>query len=110
MSLAISEANYSAVVEKSKTLVLMDVWAPWCQPCKLVEPVIAQVAAAFDGRLTVAKLNADEAPELTQRLGIMSLPTLRLIKNGQVVWENIGVTDRTRLAGAVATALEGGAA
>ncbi|HSX00916.1 MAG TPA: thioredoxin [Candidatus Saccharimonas sp.] len=110
MSVAINDTNYASVVEKSDKLVLIDIWAPWCQPCKIVEPVVAQVEAAFEGKLAVVKLNADEAPELTSHLGVMSLPTLRLVRGGQTVWETIGVTDQAKLTQAVSQALQGGAA
>ncbi len=71
--------------------VLMDFYADWCMPCKMMAPILERVAAAFDGRLTVAKINVDEEPAAAAQYGIQSIPALLLFKNGEVVKEWIGV-------------------
>jgi len=107
MSVTISSENYTAAVEQAVNVVLLDVWAPWCQPCRIIEPMVAELEQTFAGRLTVAKLNADDEPDLTARLGVTGLPTLRLVRGGQVVFESRGVLEKAKLAEAITTALAG---
>jgi thioredoxin 1 len=85
--------------------VLVDLWAAWCQPCIAMEPTIEAVAKEFDGKLTVAKLNVDENPELAQSLDVMSIPTMLLFKNGKPVQRLVGLTTKDRLTGVVTAAL-----
>ncbi len=85
--------------------VLVDLWAEWCAPCRAMEPAIEAVAKEFEGRIEVAKLNVDENPEIAQSLGVMSIPTMLLFKNGQPVSRMVGLATKDRLAGAVNAAL-----
>lgn len=70
--------------------VLVDFWATWCGPCRMIAPVIEEVAAEFDGRAVVGKVDVDEEPGLAQRFGVMSIPTLIVLKGGKVVEQAIG--------------------
>lgn len=104
MAVEVTAANYADTIEKSEKLVLLDVWAPWCVPCRMMEPALNELAATFADKITLAKLNTDEEPDLAGRLGVSGLPTLRLIKNGQIVNEWLGVTDKNRIAQAIEAA------
>jgi thioredoxin 1 len=106
MEVEVTENNYQSVVEKSALPVLLDAWAPWCPPCRAIAPYIAELAKTYSGKLTVAKLNADEAPNLAQQLGITGLPTLRVLKGGKVLFETIGLSDRAKLVAAIDAAIK----
>ena len=86
-------------------VVLVDFFADWCMPCKMMAPVIEKAATAFDGRAIMAKVNVDEEPELAARYGIQSIPALFLFKNGEVAKELIGVRPYEELAAAIESVL-----
>lgn len=88
--LTLSNDIFEQEVVKSDKPVLIDFWATWCGPCRAVAPVIDQLADKFDGRVKVAKVNVDEQSELASKFRIMSIPTVMLFKNGQVVEKLIG--------------------
>ncbi|HWO88279.1 MAG TPA: thioredoxin [Gemmatimonadales bacterium] len=81
----VTDASFEAEVLKADGPVLVDFWAPWCGPCRMVAPVMEQIAEQYQGRLTVAKLNVDENPMVSAALGIRSIPTIALFSGGQVV-------------------------
>jgi thioredoxin 2 len=85
-----SDADFADVVEASTIPVLVDMWAPWCGPCRKVSPVLEQLAAEFAGRLKLVKINADEAPELSQRFEVLAIPTLMLFERGKVIDTQVG--------------------
>jgi thioredoxin len=87
----VTDASFEADVLKADVPVLVDFWAPWCGPCRMVAPVLEKVAEAYAGRVTVVKLNTDENPEVSMRYGIRSIPTIALFKGGEVVDGVIGV-------------------
>lgn len=101
----VTNQTFEGDVLHSDKPVLVDLWASWCQPCIAMEPTIEAVAKEFDGRLTVAKLNVDENPELAQSLDVMSIPTMMLFKNGKPVERLVGLTTKDRLTSVVNTAL-----
>lgn len=93
----ISQEQFDAEVVNETGPVLVDFWAPWCGPCKALAPVLDEVAAMYDGRLKVVKVNVDENSELAARFGIMGIPTLIVFKNGEPVESITGVQPRQAL-------------
>ncbi len=89
--LELTDETWDSRVLASPVPVLVDVWAPWCLPCKRVDPIVRQLAEELGGRLVVAKLNADEAPRVASRYEILSLPTLLLFDGGEPVARITGV-------------------
>ena len=87
----ISESNFEEEVLKADKPVLVDFWATWCGPCRMLAPVIAQIAVEQKDSIKVGKIDVDEEPELAMRYGIASIPTLKVFKNGQVVKSSVGV-------------------
>ena len=85
-----SDADFGDVVEAATIPVLVDMWAPWCGPCRMVSPVLEQLAGEFAGSLKLVKVNADEAPGLSQRFEVLAIPTLILFERGNVVDTQVG--------------------
>jgi thioredoxin 2 len=84
------DADYAAVVEKSSVPVLVDLWAPWCGPCRTVSPALEQLATERAGSLKLVKVNVDKAPQTSQRFEVQAVPTLLITKNGNVLARRAG--------------------
>ncbi|MBR5429541.1 MAG: thioredoxin [Firmicutes bacterium] len=95
--ITITAANFEEEVLKSDLPVLVDFWATWCGPCRMLAPVIAQIAEEQDGKVRVGKVNVDEQPQLAARFGIASIPTVMVFKNGQVVNTAIGARPKSQI-------------
>ena len=94
----VSDSNFEADVLKSEKPVLVDFWAQWCAPCRMLAPTVEAVAQSFEGRATVVKLNVDENPAVSQRYGIKGIPTLILFKNGKEEERVVGATSKEAIA------------
>ena len=87
---AVTDATFDSEVLKSSTPVLVDFWAEWCGPCKMISPVLEEIADEHKGKLTIAKLNVDENPDVAMRYGVMSIPTLALFRGGREIARQAG--------------------
>lgn len=99
VDVTITDANFNTEVIQSDKPVLVDFWAVWCGPCQTQEPIVEEVAKVMDGKAKIGKLNVDENPSVSQKFGIMSIPTLMIFKNGAVVKQFIGVQSKETLLG-----------
>lgn len=91
MAMEFTDQNFDSEVIKSDKPVLVDFWAPWCGPCQMMGPVIDELAKAVEGKAKVGKVNVDEHSETAQKYGIMSIPAIKIFKEGQIVKEFVGV-------------------
>ncbi|HLG50847.1 MAG TPA: thioredoxin [Chloroflexota bacterium] len=94
---AVTDSTFEEEVLKSPTPVLVDFWATWCGPCRMIAPVLEEVAQEKEGSLKVAKLDVDENPQTAQRYGVMSIPTLLIFKNGREVGRLVGYMPKAQL-------------
>jgi thioredoxin 1 len=92
--LTVTTATFEAEVVKSAIPVVADFWAEWCGPCRMIAPVLKDLARDYKDRLKVAKINVDEEPDLAQRYGIQSIPTILFFKGGQMVRQQVGAVPR----------------
>jgi thioredoxin 2 len=94
----VTDATFSADVQRSPLPVLMDAWAPWCGPCRMIAPMIEELAKEMAGRVRVAKLNVDENPQTAARFNLRSIPTLLVLKGGQEIDRIVGVQPKQEVA------------
>lgn len=93
----VSDSTFDAEVLQSQLPVLVDFWAEWCGPCRMIAPILDEVAKEYAGRLTVTKLNVDENQQTPQKFGIRGIPTLMLFKNGNVEATKVGAVSKSQL-------------
>lgn len=96
-TLVLTDSTFEQTINSDKP-VLVDFWAEWCGPCRMIGPVVEELATDYEGKAIIAKLNVDENPETTAKFGVRSIPTLLVFKNGQVVDKQVGAVPKSVLA------------
>ena len=97
MEVVLNEKNFDKEVLTSELPVMVDFWAVWCGPCKVLSPLVAELAKEYEGKLKVGKVNVDENNQLAQKYNVMSIPTLKFFKNGKLVSELIGAAPKATI-------------
>ena len=95
--MTITDTNYSEIAASSK-VVLIDFWATWCGPCRILSPTVDEIAAEYDGRVTVAKCNVDDAQDVAMKFRIRNIPTLIFLKDGELADRTVGVVSKAEIA------------
>jgi thioredoxin 1 len=93
----LTNENFEQEVSQFPGTVMVDFWAPWCGPCRMVAPIVEELAKEYQGKAKVAKLNTDEAPDIAGRYGIRSIPTMMFFKNGEVVQQMVGAYPKGKI-------------
>ena len=98
MAVEITDANFEEVVLNSKLPVLVDFWAEWCGPCRMVGPIVDELHTEYEGKAIIGKVNVDENPGVSGSFGVRNIPTILFIKNGEVAYKSVGAVPKAQLA------------
>ncbi|MBN4072805.1 thioredoxin [Crocinitomix catalasitica] len=97
MAVEITDANFDEIVGNADVPVVLDFWAAWCGPCKMIGPLIEEMSGEYEGRAIIGKVDVDSNPEISGRFGIRNIPTVAFIKGGEVVDKSVGAVPKTQL-------------
>ena len=95
MTVEVNDSNFEEVVFKSDKLVIIDFWAEWCGPCRMVTPIIEEISEEYDGKVLVAKVDVDSNPGISSKLGIRNIPTVMFFKDGEMVDKQVGAVPKS---------------
>ena len=101
MAIELTDANFDQLVVKATQPVLVDFWAEWCGPCRMVGPVVEELSKDYEGKIVVGKLNVDENPNVSMQFGIRNIPTILFFKGGEIVDKQVGAVPKSVLAGKI---------
>lgn len=97
MALEITDANFTEMVNNNEGVSVVDFWAPWCGPCKMISPIIDELHNEYDGKAVIGKVNVDDNPNTSMEFGVRSIPTILVFKNGEIVNKKVGVASKAEL-------------
>lgn len=94
MAIEITDANFEELVEKSDKPVMIDFWAVWCGPCRMIAPIVEEMSQEYEGRAVIGKVDVDSNPNVAQKYGIRNIPTVLFVKNGEIVDKQVGAAPK----------------
>ena len=105
MAFEFTDSNFQETALAEEGVSVVDFWAPWCGPCRMIAPIIEELSGEYEGKATIGKLNVDDNPEVAMKYGVRSIPTILVLKDGEVVDKQVGVTSKKVLADKIDAAL-----